>query len=79
MQHTPHISAINPAVMHYLNRATHPTEEKALGSVIVELLRDGKRLSRKSLCTRLLGRLELAAGTEEEALYQNLIGYLFER
>jgi hypothetical protein len=36
-------------------------------------------LNRKSLCTKLLRRLELASTTEEEHHYHQLIGLLFER
>ena len=40
---------------------------------------DGRNLNRKTLCTKLLGRLEQATCVEEEGHYNALIGLLFER
>jgi len=45
----------------------------------VEILRSGKNLNRKAICTKLLRRLEVAASVEEERHYQTLIGLLFDR
>lgn len=44
----------------------------------MDILNEGRNLNRKSLCTKLLGRLEVASGSEEEMHYQTLIGLLFE-
>ncbi|HCL5402585.1 TPA: two-component-system connector protein YcgZ, partial [Citrobacter freundii] len=39
---------------------------------------DGRNLNRKSLCTKLLCRLEKASGEKEQKHYNALIGLLFE-
>ncbi|SVM34514.1 two-component-system connector protein YcgZ [Klebsiella pneumoniae] len=44
----------------------------------MDILNEGRNLNRKSLCTKLLARLEVASGFEEEIHYQTLIGLLFE-
>ncbi|MFH2772569.1 hypothetical protein [Citrobacter freundii] len=41
-------------------------------------LKDGRNLNRKSLCTKLLCRLEKASGEKEQKHYNALIGLLFE-
>ncbi len=41
-------------------------------------MNEGRNLNRKSLCTKLLSRLEVASEPEEENHYQTLIGLLFE-
>ncbi|MCK3240044.1 hypothetical protein MZH03_29050, partial [Escherichia coli] len=43
-----------------------------------QILKDGRNLSRKSLCAKLLCRLEQATGEEEQKHYNALIGLLFE-
>ncbi|MEB5971008.1 regulatory protein YcgZ [Pantoea dispersa] len=67
------------AIANYFSKATLPSQQETLGQVVVEILREGRNLNRKSLCTKLLRRLELAATTEEEHHYHQLIGLLFER
>ncbi|HAU5563841.1 TPA: two-component-system connector protein YcgZ, partial [Serratia fonticola] len=59
--------------------ASAPTQQETLGQIVVEILRAGKNLNRKAICTKLLRRLEVAANQEEERHYQTLIGMLFER
>jgi hypothetical protein len=46
---------------------------------VVEIPREGRSLNRKSLCTKILRRLEHSSDPEEEQLYHHLIGLLFER
>ena len=60
-------------------QAEEPTQQETLGQVVVEILSDGRNLNRKSLCTKLLSRLERADGPEEEEHYHMLLGLLFER
>lgn len=60
-------------------KAALPTQQETLGQVVVEILSDGRNLNRKSLCTKLLSRLEKANGPEEEHHYHMLLGLLFER
>ncbi|MTH46040.1 regulatory protein YcgZ [Intestinirhabdus alba] len=79
MHHNSYISDSANAIAQYFNKATLPTQQETLGQIVVEILTDGKSLNRKSLCTKLLSRLEQAAGPEEENHYHTLIGLLFER
>lgn len=51
---------------------------RKLGEIVTEILKDGRNLSRKSLCAKLLCRLEQATGEEEQKHYNALIGLLFE-
>ena len=66
-------------IAHYFNKAVLPCEQETLGRIVVEILRAGKQLNRKTLCTKLLARLELATSPEEEQHYQKLIRLLFKR
>ncbi|NIF23978.1 regulatory protein YcgZ [Candidatus Pantoea multigeneris] len=66
-------------IANYFSKASAPTQQETLGQIVVEILRAGKILNRKAICTRLLRRLEVAANQEEELHYQTLIGMLFER
>ncbi|WP_052283262.1 regulatory protein YcgZ [Kluyvera genomosp. 1] len=66
------------AICSYFDKATLPTQQETLGQIVVEILTDGKNLNRKSLCTKLLKRLEHSADHEEEKHYNELIGLLFE-
>ncbi len=67
------------AITQYFNKANHPSQQETLGQIVVELLREGKILNRKAICTRLLYRMEQATDQEEVSRYQTLIGLLFER
>lgn len=65
------------AVGHYVDTANLPTQQETLGEIVVDILRDGRHLNRKSLCTKLLSRLEHASTPQEEHHYQMLISLLF--
>lgn len=67
------------AIASYFSKASLPSQQETLGQIVVEILREGRNLNRKSICTKLLRRLELAAEAEEEQHYHQLIGLLFER
>lgn len=67
------------AIAHYFSKAALPTQQETLGEIVVEILKTGRHLNRKNLCTKLLVRLEQATTLEEEEHYQALIGLLFER
>ncbi|CAX59826.1 MULTISPECIES: regulatory protein YcgZ [Erwinia] len=66
-------------ISRYFNEAVLPSQQETLGQIVVEILRSGKNLNRKSLCSKLLTRLELASGPEQEQHYHELIGLLFGR
>lgn len=67
------------AITQYFNKANLPSQQETLGQIVVEILREGKILNRKAICTRLLYRMDQAADQEEESRYQTLIGLLFDR
>ncbi|EIH4808004.1 two-component-system connector protein YcgZ [Escherichia coli] len=66
------------AITCYFAKANLPTQQETLGEIVTEILKDGRNLSRKSLCAKLLCRLEQATGEEEQKHYNALIGLLFE-
>ena len=72
-------TSIDNDISRYFNEAILPSQQETLGQIVVEILRSGITLNRKSLCTRLLKRLELACGAEQEQHYHELIGLLFGR
>jgi len=45
------------AITQYFNKANQPSQQETLGQIVVELLREGKILNRKAICTRLLYRM----------------------
>lgn len=63
----------------YFSSIGLPSQQETLGRIVVEILRAGKNLNRKSICTKLLLRLEVASSAEEEKHYQELIRMLFAR
>lgn len=65
------------AITRYFAKLTCLLSRK-LGEIVTEILKDGRNLSRKSLCAKLLCRLEQATGEEEQKHYNALIGLLFE-
>ena len=69
----------NPAsdIARYFSKATLPSQQETLGQIVVEILRTGKNLNRKAICTKLLHRMEVSSSHEEERHYQTLIGMLF--
>ena len=77
MHQNNHTTNTATAIAQYFNKATLPSQQETLGQIVVEILREGRNLNRKSLCTKLLRRLELAEGQEEEKHYHALIGLLF--
>ncbi|WP_337026480.1 regulatory protein YcgZ [Pantoea eucrina] len=66
-------------IAHYFSKVSVPGQKETLGQIVVEILRAGKNLNRKAICSKLLRRLEVAASVEEERHYQALIGLLFDR
>ena len=79
MQQNGYVADSAAAIAQYFEKAALPTQQETLGEVVVEILSDGRSLNRKSLCTKLLSRLEKAEGPEEEQHYHMLLGLLFER
>ena len=76
-QHTVRTDSAS-AISRYFAKAHLPTQQETLGEIVTEILKDGRNLPRKSLCTKLLCRLEKASGEKEQKHYNALIGLLFE-
>ncbi|MCS3605770.1 regulatory protein YcgZ [Erwinia rhapontici] len=66
-------------ISRYFSEVKMPSQQETLGQIVVEILRSGRQLNRKAICSKLLMRLELASGPEQERHYQELIGLLFGR
>jgi hypothetical protein len=65
-------------IARHFNEASLPSQQETLGQMVMDILNEGRSLNRKSLCTKLLSRLEVASQPEEEKHYQTLIGLLLE-
>lgn len=54
------------AITRYFAKANLPTQQETLGEIVTEILKDGRNLSRKSLCAKLLptGTSDRGRGTE---------------
>ncbi|WHQ73461.1 regulatory protein YcgZ [Pantoea sp. Lij88] len=74
-----YVSSMVNEIAAYFSRATLPSQLETLGAVAVEILRSGRNLNSKSICSRLLIRLEHASSPEEERHYHQLIALLFDR
>lgn len=79
MRQNSYIPDSGNAIVQYFEKAALPTQQETLGQIVVEILSDSRNLNRKTLCTKLLSRLDTASGPEEETHYHTLIGLLFDR
>jgi hypothetical protein len=79
MQQGAYNPSINSSVADFMSAVSEPSEQEVMGKVVRDLLNDGQRLSRRTLCTRLLSQLDRASCKKEQAIYQTLVGYLFVR
>lgn len=79
MRQTDTTSTTPSDIAHCLSQAALPTEQETLGEIVVEILRAGNPLNRKTICAKLLARLELSTCPEEQQHYQQLFGLLFGR
>ncbi|WP_380184724.1 regulatory protein YcgZ [Kalamiella sp. sgz302252] len=66
-------------ISRYFSEAMMPSQQETLGQIVVEILRSGKNINRKAICSKLLRRLELASDAGQEKHYHDLIGMLFGR
>lgn len=61
------------------SRVTHPRQTEILGAIAVEILRQDRKITRITVCLKLVGRLD-AAGDEADAGHlRELIGMLFRK
>ncbi|HAI05383.1 MULTISPECIES: regulatory protein YcgZ [Pantoea] len=79
MQTNVRIPASIADISAYLNSAALPSQQAILGSVVTEIMRSGRSLNRKAICTRLISRLQDVTSAEEEQHYHALIGLLLDR
>ncbi|MBK0122175.1 two-component-system connector protein YcgZ [Pantoea sp. S61] len=77
MRQDKNLSSTLDAITRYFNEASLPSQQETLGKIVVEILRSGRSLSHKTLCTKLICRLEQANSPEEELHLQQLIGLMF--
>ncbi len=63
----------------YFEKPRFQRNRKTLGELWLKFLATERNLNRKSLCTKLLSRLQRKRGAEEEQHYHMLLGLLFER
>ncbi|CAK9886727.1 MAG: putative two-component-system connector protein YcgZ [Candidatus Erwinia impunctatus] len=66
-------------ISHYFSDNLIMTQQETLGQIAMEIIKSGKSISRKALCSKLLVLLEGAENDEQEKHYQQLIGMLFSR
>ncbi|QHM72140.1 putative two-component-system connector protein YcgZ [Mixta intestinalis] len=59
--------------------STIPTRQETLGQVVEDILRAGQSVNRKAICSRLLVKLDGAAGTEMETHYHGLLALVLGR
>lgn len=78
MQKTIPESEMTNAITRYFAKAELPTQQYILGEIATDILNGGQRLNRKSICIKLLSRLENAENSEQELHLNQLIGLLFE-
>ena len=68
MQQKGYVADSAAAIAQYFEKAALPTQQETLGQVVVEILSDGRNLNRKSLCTKLLSRLEKPMGRKRKSI-----------
>lgn len=79
MRQSGHESDNAESIAHFISASSLPSQQETLGQIVVDILRSGETLNRKSLCARLLIRLEAASSQEQERHYHQLIELLFGR
>lgn len=66
------------ALANFFNSAPLFSQHHTLGEIVLEILTEGKNLNRKSLCSKLLHRVERVSNPEDKQHYYTLIGMLLE-
>ncbi|MGK3141954.1 regulatory protein YcgZ [Pantoea sp. C2G6] len=78
MQTNVRIPASVADISAYLHSAARLSQQAILGSVVTEIMRSGRSLNRKAICSKLISRLQHVTSPEEEQHYHELIGLLLE-
>lgn len=63
----------------YFNKVTHPSQIEMLGRITVDILRQERRLTRTSVCLKLIGKLDTTEDPIEVAHLRELLGMLFRK
>ena len=72
-------STTEHAITLYFNKNNVPTQQETLGLIVGEIIKENVQLSRMTICTKLLRRIEESSCEEEKAHYNGLIALFFER
>lgn len=56
-----------------------PTQQETLGQIVTEILRSGKPVDRKTICSKLLVKLEQVSDAEMEKHYHGLLALVLGR
>lgn len=72
-------SSAESAITLYFNKNNIPSQQETLGLIVSEIIRENVQLSRMTICTKLLRRIEESSCEEEKAHYNGLIALFFER
>ena len=72
-------SSSESAITLYFNKNNIPGQQETLGLIVSEIIKENVQLSRMTICTKLLRRIEESSCEEEKAHYNGLIALFFER
>lgn len=72
-------SSAESVISLYFNKNNIPTQQETLGLIVSEIIKENVQLSRMTICTKLLRRIEESSCDEEKAHYNGLIALFFER
>lgn len=72
-------SSSESAITLYFNKNNIPSQQETLGLIVSEIIKENVQLSRMTICTKLLRRIEESSCEEEKAHYNGLIALFFER
>ena len=72
-------SSAESAITLYFNKNNIHSQQETLGLIVSEIIKENVQLSRMTICTKLLRRIEESSCEEEKAHYNGLIALFFER
>ena len=72
-------SAAEAALIVYFNQNKLPSPQETLGEIVSEILQQRVQLSRMTICSKLLNRIEKSTDKDEIDHYNGLIALFFDR
>jgi hypothetical protein len=72
-------TAAENAITLYFNKNNMPGQQETLGLIVSEIIKENIPLSRMTICTKLLRRIEESSCDDEKAHYNGLIALFFAR